>query len=173
MFNRARGLTGIWALDRSSIYSWRRKANDAFQKDKTLQAPRQTPTLDITPYVQAYCNTQTRSRPREMVDMAMSRLVLSVEQHPVGDDAGYFTTMAKHAKLHGDLNGKLLVKHISAPDSEDDEASDGEDGRNDENVNKDQGREDGMNDENVNKHQGKETDEIYDDSDIAWPTGWF
>lgn len=68
--------------------------------------------LDISPYVYAYCNAPGRQRRHEMLDMSMSRLVLSVQRHPVGDEAGYFTKFARHAAISGDLNGKVLVRHI-------------------------------------------------------------
>lgn len=79
-------------------------------------SPPPTSKLNISPYVHAYCNAPKRGRHKRMVEMSMSRLVHAVKRHPTGDDAGYFTALAKYAAANGDFGGKILVSHVHQTD---------------------------------------------------------
>ncbi|KAH7052102.1 hypothetical protein B0J12DRAFT_785044 [Macrophomina phaseolina] len=90
--NKARELNSVWKVDCGTFRNWQRAANALFRENRDLDPPPHTPMLDISPYV----------------------LVLSVQRHPVGDEAGYFTKFARHAAISGDLNGKQTSFMIDA-----------------------------------------------------------
>lgn len=116
LLNRTRALDGIWKLSHSTFRNWQRNASACFRDEKDLTSPPPTSKLNISPYVHAYCNAPRRGRQKRMVEMSMSRLVHAVKRHPTGDDAGYFTALAKHAAANGDLGGKILVSQVYQTD---------------------------------------------------------
>ncbi|KAB2570397.1 hypothetical protein DBV05_g10940 [Lasiodiplodia theobromae] len=116
LLNRTRALDGIWKLSHSTFRNWQRNANACFRDEKDLMSPPPTSKINISPYVHAYCNAPKRGRHKRTVEMTMSRLVHAVKRHPTGDDAGYFTALAKYAAASGDLGGKILVSQVRHTD---------------------------------------------------------
>ncbi|KAL1647782.1 hypothetical protein SLS58_002583 [Diplodia intermedia] len=116
LLNRTRGLEGIWKTNWATFRNWQAAASAYFRQNRDLTLPPPTPKLDISPYVHSYCNSQRRGVQKPMVEVSMSRLVYSVKRHPMGNDAGYFTALARFAVTNGDLGGKLLVSHIRRTD---------------------------------------------------------
>ncbi|KAL1637530.1 hypothetical protein SLS56_000668 [Neofusicoccum ribis] len=166
--NKARDLRGIWSLEHGSFRNWQRKANAMFRSNKDLMSLRHTRRLDISPYVRAHCSSSRVIRQRQMEDMSMSRLILSIKHHPVADDAGYFTAMAKYAASEGDLGAKILVRHISHEGCKEDAQGDGDGGgtepqNNSEGDNADDNEE--AKDDNENEEEATE-DTGDDESDI-------
>ncbi|KAL0264590.1 hypothetical protein SLS55_000540 [Diplodia seriata] len=116
LLNRARGLEGIWKTNWNTFRNWQTGANAYLRQNRDLALPPPTPKLDISPYVHSYCISRRRGVQKPMVEVSMSRLVYSVKRHPMGNDAGYFTALARFAVSNGDLGGKLLVSHIRRTD---------------------------------------------------------